>query len=368
MTPRAWIGVILLNVALAGAMQAIAPAQPTNTDRTAYEDAGRFFLSPQCKDTIYCYRVLVPVLLERVPIDPERRWRLYQFAANSAAGIVLAAAVSHVTPGLHAALLATLMVQTSFGFGFTAYDPYTADPLVFLIAALLALCWVRDWPIAALVIAPIGVFAKETVVLLAGACALAAILSPGKHGRHLWVAQGVVAATVLLGFHFVMDTFAGWGIRGNVASNFSEGSWLAIWWRSNPSLISKAYMIFIPFGFAWFFALAGWRVSGRVWRHLALGAILPMFALVYVQTPERALGNAFFALVPLATAFLATLPLTAAYLAVITNGLLTAKVGLSTPWLPASSILIVPAAVSAAWVLWLTWRRIPQLPNHPRRQ
>jgi len=201
--------------------------------------------------------------------------------------------------------------------------------------------------------------------LLAGACALAAVLSPGKQGRHLWVAQGVVAATVLLGFHAVMDTFAGWGIRGNVASNFSEGSWLAIWWRSNPSLVFKAYMIFITFGFAWFFALAGWRGAARDWRHLALGAILPMLALIYVQTPERALGNAFFAVVPLATAFLATLPLTAAYLAVITNGLLTAKVGLSTPWLPASSILIVPAAVSAAWVLWLAWR--PAVDRGPGR-
>ncbi len=90
----------------------------------------------------------------------------------------------------------------------------------------------------------------------------------------------------------------------------------------------------MPFGFAWLYGLAGFRFAPDCLRALALGSILPILALVYVQTPERALGNAFFVVVPLAVVFLARLPLAVAVPAAVTNGLLTAKVGLSAAWLP----------------------------------
>ncbi len=106
------------------------------------------------------------------------------------------------------------------------------------------------------------------------------------------------------------------------------------------------------------------RVAIRDVRLLALGAVVPMLALVYVQTPERALANAFFVVVPLAAVFLSQRPRSAAYVAAIANGLVTAKVGLSTAWLPSSTILMIPAAASAAWVFWVAWRPAPDSPSN----
>ena len=166
-----------------------------------------------------------------------------------------------------------------------------------------------------------------------------------------WLVPVTLAGLTLLGFHWYMDTYAGWGISRNAASNFSSGSWLAIWWKNNPSIAHKALMIFAPFGFAWLFAAIGYRHAGTAIRQLALGAALPILLLVYVQTPERALGNAFFVIIPLATAFLGQVPTLAAWAAAITSGLVTARMGLSTELLPSSSILLVPATMAAAWAV-----------------
>jgi hypothetical protein len=54
-----------------------------------------------------------------------------------------------------------------------------------------------------------------------------------------------------------------------------------------PSLISKALLLFAPFGFAGCCG-TGYRSDAGA-RALALGAVLPIAGLAYVQTPERAL-------------------------------------------------------------------------------
>ena len=148
-----------------------------------------------------------------------------------------------------------------------------------------------------------------------------------------------------------MDAYRGWSIARNPAASLGTGSWLAIWWRMNPSLIHKALIVFSAFGFGWVFAVAGYRRAPLSIRQLALGTILPIAALTYVQTPERALGNAFFVIVPLATIFLANLSPAAGWTAAITNALVTARIGLSTEWLPPTTILIIPALLGAGWAI-----------------
>ena len=333
-------------------MHAAAPDQPRFSDRNDYEYNARAPLAAFCPNSLYCYRVLVPVMLDQIPMDPEPRWRWYQLLSHVATGTVIAI----TTSAFASPWLASVMVQTSYAFTFTAYDPYTPDPLIFLLAALTLLCWLRNWPWWVVLIAW-GVFAKETVAVIVSAAGLAALLGRDRPRWPTWLVPPALAAGLLLWFHWYMDTYAGWGISRNMASNFSEGSWLAIWWKNNPSIAHKAFMLFSPFGFAWVFAVLGYRWSPRLLQQLALGAVLPLMALVYVQTPERALGNAFFVVVPLAAVFLTRVSPVAAWLVVITNGLVTAKIGLSTDWLPGSSILLVPAALASAWVFWQAWTR-----------
>ena len=341
-----WLYVLLFNAVLSAAIAGLSPRQPVLSDRNDYEYNFQDWLTAYCPNSIFCYRILVPVLLEFVPMESEPRWRAYQWVAHTATGTVLAMAV---TP-LASPLLTSIMVQSSYGFAFTAYDPYGADPFVFLVAALALYLWLLDRILAMTLLASVGVFAKETVALIASAPAIAVMLSD-RTRRWRWWVPAAVAWAVILSFHWYMDTYAGWSIRANPSSNFLTGSWLVLWWRGNPSLVSKAMLLFAPFGFGWLFAVLGYRYASPAIRQLALGAVLPIAALVYVQTPERALGNAFFVIVPLASAFLSRAPPAAAWAAAITNGLMTAKIGLSTTWLPSSSILFIPALLAAAWAI-----------------
>ena len=337
---------LVFNAVVSAAIAAAAPGEARLTDRNDYDYNGRQWLTAYCPNSIFCYRILVPVLLEFVPIDAEPRWRAYQWLAHTATGTVTAMAIAPVA----SPLLTTVLVQSSYAFAYTAYDPYTADPFVFLIAALMLYLWQLDRILAMTMMAGVGVFAKETVALIASAPAIGVMLS-NRAPKWRWWIPAAAAWLVVLSFHWWMDTYAGWSIKANPSSNFLTGSWLVLWWRGNPSIVSKAMLLFAPFGFAWLFAVMGYRHATPALRQLALGAVLPIAALVYVQTPERALGNAFFVIVPLASIFLSKLPAPVAWAAAVTNGLITMRLGLSTNLLPSSSVLLVPAAAAAAWAI-----------------
>ena len=349
---RHWLVVLLTNFALAGVLRLGVPEQPAFSDFNAYDYVGRHGLEPDCGYSVYCYRVLVPVALAQLPGPPEARWRTAGVISISLAGFVTALATATLTPAWQAPLLATLVAQLSFGFTYTAYDPYSPDSMVFLLAALLLLAWLRQRPWAALGLSAIGVFAKETVALVAVSAGLAAILRRRDARWRLWIAQAITASAILLAFHWIMDTYAGWGISENVASKFSAGSWLAVWLENMDGPARIAFLLFTPFAFAWLYAAIDFRVAPDRLRSLALGALIPMLALNYVQNPERALANAFFVVVPLTAVFLSRVSPAAGFAAAITNGLLTARVGLSTAWLPSTRILLVPALAAAVWAVW----------------
>ena len=341
-----WLIVLLFNLVLSAAIAGIAPDQPSLSDRNDYEYNSKRWLTAYCPNTIFCYRILVPVLLEFAPMEAERRWRTYQWLTHTATGSVVAMAVAPIA----SPFVTSVLLQSSYAFTYTAYDPYGADPFVFLVAALTLYLWLLDRILAMTLMASVGVFAKETVALIASVPAIAVLFSERRRRWRWWV-PAIGAWFVLLSFHWYMDTYGGWSVRNNPSSNLLTGAWLALWWRGNPSLVSKGLLLFAPFGFGWAFALLGYRHATPAMRQLALAAVLPIAALVYVQTPERALGNAFFVVVPLAGVFLSRLPPGTAWAAAITNGLVTAKLGLSTAWLPSSSILIVPAVLAAAWAI-----------------
>ena len=200
--------VVLLNGMLALLMRAAAPAQPLLTDRNDYDYNGRQSMTAYCPNTVYCYRILVPMLLERVAIDPDVRWRATQVLANTATGTI----VAMTTAG--SPLIASTLLQTSYAFAYTAYDPYTPDPIVFLIAALVAYCWMEDRSLVVAPMAAVFVFAKETIALIATVPAIAVLVSPDRAARWRWVLPAAAAWATLLSFHWYMDTYAGWGIGG----------------------------------------------------------------------------------------------------------------------------------------------------------
>jgi len=354
--------VLVFNGALSLLVMTAAPDQPRLSDRNDYEYSGKQPLAPFCPNTIYCYRILVPVALEQIPLDAERRWRGLQWLAHTATGTITAMVVSPFA----SPFIASTLLQTSYAFSFTAYDPYTPDPVVFLIASLMLFFWMRDRALWVVAIATIGVFVKETVGVLAACVALAGLIATNRAQRWRWVVPVIIAGIVLFGFHWYMDTYAGWSISRNPAASFATGSWLAVWFKNNPSHLRKALMIFLPFAFGWIFAVCGYRHAPRPLRQLALAAILPIGALVYLQTPERALANAFFVIVPLAAAFLAQVPGLVAWAAAVTTALVTARFGLSTDLLPPTPVLLVPATAAAGWAFAAYYRNRDKIQDHLR--
>ena len=346
---------VLFNAALSGLIQAGAPEQPSRSDRAQYDFNTDHPFSAECNNSLYCFRVLDPLVLGLFPADPEARWRTQQWLGHAATATLMGL----FTAEFASPWIVSVMVQTSYGLTFAAYDPFTPDPVIFVLAALLLRFWMTDRAALVAVMGVIGIFAKETVALLVTAPALAVLLDRTIWRRWPWVVPSVAAWITLGVFHWTMGHYLGWSISKNAAASFSTGSWLAIWWKANP-LSMKALMVFAPFGFGWIFAALGVKHVPESVRSLALGFILPLAALVFVQTPERALGNAFFVVVPLAAACLAQIPAPVAWIAVITNALLTTRVGLSTEALPTTTTLLIPATLAAVAALAAYFKAAPR--------
>ena len=311
---------------------------------------GQAPFAPNCRFSIYCYRVLVPTTVHNLPLHPDIGWRVYQISATAAAGSVIAVAAASMSAAGSVPLLTSVVAQTSYGFTFTAYDPYAADPMVFLIAALLTMCWVRDRPWPAVALATIGIFAKETVALVAISIAIAAYLAR-RPGWARWLLPAIGSVTVLAAFHLISRLWLNWEIASNPAAQAQHSWWIGLWWQNNPFIDRKIYMLFATFGFAWVFAVLGWRNAPSEWRGLAIGTLCAVAPLLIVQTPERAISNAFYVVAPLAALFAARAPLVGS-IAIGLNALATAKAGSSSPWLPSARVTLI-LAVAAALLLIL---------------
>src|SRR5579871_4939273 len=114
-----WLSVCVLNLALACVAGLLAPQQiGTTADRTGYEYVETHPFAAECPYSIFCYRVLVPSVIEHVPASDVVRWRGFAIAANTLTGVLLAglaaAAATRTRPWL-TATLASILYQTSFG-------------------------------------------------------------------------------------------------------------------------------------------------------------------------------------------------------------------------------------------------------------
>ncbi len=365
-TRRYWLALLGLNVALAAIAAALAPsAVGVTADRLGYEYVAQHGLQPDCPHSIYCYRVLVPALVGWIPLPAVLTWRVFAVLANGLTGLVLGRITSLLVTSDLAPLLAAVLFQTSFGATFALFDPFTPDAAAFLASSLVAWAWLRQRPWVALVVGLVGVFAKESVLLPLGAAALAALLPTRVPAWRNWLMSAALPAAVLLTFHATMDLFARWSEAGNASADLLHGAFIARW-LADPTLTTTArvFYVFIPFAFAWLFAVLGAaNVSSSQARRLALTTLVLLPLLVYVQTVERALAMAFYVVIPLAAAWLSTRPAPLAVLVAALNGLLTARTGLSPSVLPPVPLLLGAAAVASALLCWagrpITFRRHP---------
>jgi len=181
------------------------------------------------------------------------------------------------------------------------------------------------------------------------------------------VAQGTGVVVLLFLYRWYMQTFQGWDIgpaASLVQNDLVAGGWLSLWLKGNTPA-AQLFLVFVVFGFGWWFAAFGYRAAPLEWRSLALGSALPFLALNWVQNPERALGNLFFVVAPLAAIGLARVPAGLAVPAALLNAVITARAATSSPWLPGATYTLLPAALTAgaAW-WWWAWLRLIRFGGH----
>lgn len=326
---------------------------PFPTDQLMMERVGQSVIQPGCSD-LNCFRILVPAALEALPGPSLARWRTYAVLAN--AGAALAAGRLAVSLGLAAPvpILTLWLCALAAGSMATVHHPYNADPLVLMFAPIITLWLISGRRFAAGTLATIGVFAKEfaaaPLFIVAGAAALRRDWTEFR--RSLVLAVGVTGVWVIL--QISLMAFLNYSYNQNPSSQPLAGGYLAFWLR-NVSPATAVFTIFGAFGALNFLLPMGFWLAPTALRHLALAAIPAAAAFVYVATPDRALGNFFFLIVPIAAIVLAALPLAATIVFVASFGFANLRIGAQIPDVPASryalavSTLIAVAAMAATW-------------------
>jgi hypothetical protein len=330
----------------------LAPAPGYSTDRDVYETTGQKFIVPDC-GSIHCFRPLVPWIVERFPGPPILRWKLYAALLNAAAGVAVGrlATVLGLTPS--GALIAAALSAFGFGAMFTAYDPHTADPLMFAAAPFIVReLWLGRIRFATIV-SGVAVFAKEF-----GAAPLwiftivAALERRWRTALTLFVAANAVTLlwivlqlTLILGFQY--------NYGGNASADVFHGGYIR-YWLGQMSVASALSAVFGVFGPLYLLAAAGAMVGGAQWRHLALAAVPAVLLLCYVQQPDRALWNFHFILVPMAVVVLERVPALVAWAFVASVALANMRIGAQLRVAPPSRFsLAIGITLALAAIVWV---------------
>jgi len=331
----------------------LAPA-PFPTDQQMMEKVGQGVIVPGCAD-LNCFRVLVPAVVESLPGPALERWRAYAVVANAAAGIAagrLALALS-LTP--QAVTLTIWLSALGAGSFSTVYHPFNADPLVLFLAPVTTLLLLRGKDGAAGVLAGIGIFAKEFAAAPLYIVAAAAALQRewATFGRRFALAVAVTALWVALQLS-LMVAFD-YSYNDNPSSQPLAGGYLRLW-LSHVTPATAAFGLFGAFGAVNLLLPFGWKLAPPVLRSLCLGAIPALLAFVYVATPERALWNFYFLVIPVGAIVLAHVPPVWSGMFVAAYALANFRIGAQISQVPASRYALGVTIAIALFAVVRAWR------------
>ena len=336
-------------LAILGIVAWLSPP-PFPTDQLMMEHVGQGVIIPGCSD-LNCFRMLVPATVELFPGPSLPRWRAYAVLANAAAAVAtgrLALALG-LTP--RAATLAIWLSALGAGSFSTINHPYNADPLVLFFAPVTTLFLLGGRAAAAGVLASVGIFAKEfaaaPLFIAAGAAALGREWSAFRRG--LVLAVGVTGLWVCL--QLVLMAAFQYSYNQNPSSRPLEGGYLIYWIRSMTPA-TAFFAIFGTYGALYLMMPSGLWLAPERLRHLAIAALPAALAFAYVATPERALWNFYFLVIPLAALVLAHLPAPPAWAFVACYGMANLRIGAQVPGIPSSRYaLVISLVIAAAAVL-----------------
>ena len=333
------------------AVAALLAPMPQPTDQAMMERVGRGVIVPGCAD-LNCFRILVPATLEALPGSSMARWRGFAVVAN--AGAAIATAHLALTLGLSAAAAtwAAWLAATGAGAFATVYHPYNADPFVLLLAPIITALLLRNRWLPASAVAAIGVFAKEFAAapLYISAAAAAIERRWRVSGFHFLLAIAVTGVWIAL--QVALMRLFDYSYNDNPSSQPLAGGYLRLW-LAHVSPATAVFGLFSAFGAVYLLLPFGWMQAPPRLKHLALGAIPAAAALIYVATPERALWNFFFLVLPIAALPLERIPVPLAAGFVTAFALANMRIGGQVATVPSSRYAL---GITLAIALFAIWR------------
>jgi hypothetical protein len=342
--------VLLAGIALA------SPAPDRVTDRDVYEATAARGIVPDCGD-LHCFRVLVPWVLGPLPGASIVKWKAYAVVCNAATAV--AVFVWCLALGLPRRAVWMASMASAFGFGslYTLHDPYTSDPLMYLLGPFISSEALNGRTAVAAAVAAVGVFAKE----FAGAPLY--IVAAWQAVERRWglalrtLAGANVAFLAWLLLTLTLMLRFNYSYSGSASADLGHGANL-VGWLSRQSPRGVVSAMFIEFGALWLLMPIGFFLASRQLRLLVLVA-LPVAALFgYVQQPDRALWNFHFLATPLAATVLDRAPATLAAATLAAFVVANLRVGAQLPMAFVGRTALAASVMLAAASAWTALRTV----------
>jgi hypothetical protein len=331
--------------------------EPASSDRQMYEQIGRQTVVLDCHD-VHCYRVLVAIVLERLPGPSLVKWKAYAVLANAAAALAVGRLCIVLGLSARLAMLATWIAASGFGPLQAVFDPYTSDPLMYLVGPVMMTELLENRVGRAGVIGTVGVFAKEFAAVPMWIFALMAGLQRRWDVATRALLGALTATLVWLALQTFLMTIYNYSYGGNPSVNLLGGGYFAVWVAAIGWPRTAAHL-FTTFGPLYLLLAAGLVVADRRLRLLALCSVPPLIAFAYVQQPDRALCNFQFVVIPLAVLMLDGVPDWLCGVFVISFGAANLRLGEPQPaaFLKIRVIMLAISLIVALYSVTATLRR-----------
>jgi hypothetical protein len=342
-------------VALLGTVAAFAPKPSFLTDEDVYESTARQFTLVDCSD-LQCFRVLVPWIVGRLPGPQVFRWKLFAVVSTAGAAVALGrfCLVVGITP--RAAQLAIWLVALGFGPLLTLFNPYTADPLMYLAGPLVATELFLGHRGRAVLLATAGVLAKEVAAAPLWIFCAWSVLQRRWTKAVRTLAAAMAATLVWVWLQLWLMLRYNYSYGGSKSADLLHGGDLVVW-LGHMGPIGAAIAIFGAFGGLWLLMPIGFARATRDLRLLAIAALPAAAVLSYVQQPDRALWNFHYVMIPFAVIALQELPALWRWLFVVCYGAANLRVGAQLPFLPAARYALMTSVAIALAAVVVTVRR-----------
>lgn len=334
-----------------------AARAPASSDRDMYQQIGRQVIVLDCHD-VHCYRVLVAVVLEHLPGPSLFKWKAYAVLVDAAAALAVGRLCMVLGLSARLALLATWIAAVGFGPLQAVFDPYTSDPLMYLLGPVMMAELLENRLGRASLLGSIGVLAKEFAAVPLWIFTLMAALQRRSDVATRALLGALAATLVWLALQTSLMTLYNYSYGGNPSVNLLGGGYLAVWVRA-VGWPRALFYLFTTFGPLYLLMAAGLVRAGRTLRLLALCSLPAIVAFAYVQQPDRSLWNFQFVVIPIAVLILDVLPGWLCGVFVVSYGAANLRLGEPQPpsvaWVRV--VMLALSVVVAAYAVAVTLKR-----------